>query len=111
MQQRLAVKRIYKLGDYQNIEITSELTEIPQQVFLNEDAQTKLQYLLLVDVEQSYVKYHEILRAAYKTKSIEESLAFALQYLETEKTQTFNQLSQILNDKPSITIATKTEDK
>jgi hypothetical protein len=96
MQQRLAVKRIYKLGDYQNIEITSELTEIPQQIFLNEEAQSKLQYLLLVDVEQSYVKYHEILRTAYKTKSIEESLAFALQYLETEKTQTFNQLSQIL---------------
>lgn len=96
MEQRLAVKRIYKLGDYQNIEITSELTEIPQQVFLNEEAQSQLQYLLLVDVEQSYVKYHSILREAYQTKSIEESLAFALKYLESEKTQTFNQLSQIL---------------
>lgn len=96
MEQKLAVERIYKLGDYQNIKITSELTNIPQQVFLNEEAQNKLQYLLLVDVEQSYAKYHQVLREAYKTKSIEEALTFALQYLEAEKTQTFNQLSQIL---------------
>ncbi len=96
MEQKLAVERIYKLGDYQNIKITSELTEIPQQVFLNEQAQKQLQYLLLVDVEQSYVKYHQIVREAYQTRSIEESLTFALQYLEQEKTQTFNQLSEIL---------------
>jgi hypothetical protein len=96
LEQRIAVERIYNLGDYKNIKLISELTQIPQSIALNEEALSKLQYLLLVEIEQSYVQYHRIMKEAYRSESIEKSIDYALKYLETERTQTFNQLSQIL---------------
>lgn len=92
MQQRVAVERLYKIADFENLKVSSELTELPKEIFLKEEAQEKIRYLLLVDIEHTWNEYLELLHKLHQTTSTSETL----KYLKAEKTQTFNQLSQIL---------------
>lgn len=92
MQQKLSVERLYRIADFENLKITSELTEIPQQIFLNEEAQDKIRKLLLVDVEFTWWEYTELLKKLHQTISTPETL----KYLKDIKSQTFNELCQLI---------------
>lgn len=92
MEQKLAVERLYSLGDYKNIKFTSEITSIPAEVMLNKDAIALVRYLQLVDIEHSYMKYQQLMRKAIPSKPVEEAMEEALAFLDTERSETFDHL-------------------
>ncbi len=57
MKNRIAVERIYSLGDYKNIKFTEETTEIPDEIYLNEEAISCIRNIQLLDIEIQYNRY------------------------------------------------------
>lgn len=70
MNRNLKLRRIYNLGDYNNIEFTEEITEIPEKFVLNEEVMSKFRQLLMLNVEKSYIKYLELLQLGDEDKEI-----------------------------------------
>lgn len=87
MNKSISVERIYSLGDYQNIKFTDTILEIPQAILENADAMKNIRYLQLVDVEWAYLRYMK-LRSLLPQGRLDE----ALEYVETERARTFEDL-------------------
>jgi hypothetical protein len=62
MNRNLKVRRIYNLGDYNNIEFTEEITDIPEKFVLNEEVMSKFRQLLMLNIDSGYIKYTELLK-------------------------------------------------
>jgi len=94
MNKQLTVERLFSLGDYQNIKFTDSIEEIPEVIFMNPEASRYLRYLQLVDIEWAYLNYLN-LRKRIPTTSAEE----AMEFIETERTRTFEELFHALEEK------------
>jgi hypothetical protein len=97
MNKSLSVERIFSLGDYQNIKFTDTLTEIPETILLNPEAVKLLRYLQLVDIEWAYTHYMELRRRLPKIMKPED-LEAALNFIESERTHTFEQLLHTIKE-------------
>ncbi len=93
MNKSISVERLYSLGDFQNIKFTDIITEIPEVIMKSPETMKLLRYLQLVDMEWSYVNYQN-LRALEPKKSLEELLEF----VETERTTTFEELLKTIKE-------------
>lgn len=91
MNKGISVERIFSLGDYQNIKFTDTILEIPQTILLNPEAVRLLRYLQLVDIEWAYLHYMDLRRKTPRIAKPEDVEA-ALDFVEKERTQTFEQL-------------------
>lgn len=91
MNKSTTAKRIFSLGDYQNIEFTDTITEIPEELALNHDAMRLVRYLQLVDIEWSYIRYMKLRASTPKLTNID-SIEQAIEFIEEERTRTFNEL-------------------
>jgi len=80
MQRSLKVKRIYSLGAYQNIEISDEITEIPEAMASNEELMSRLFQLMALALEIKISKYYQI-RETTKNMTPEE----VVQQLEDQR--------------------------
>jgi hypothetical protein len=87
----LSAERIYSLGDYQNIKFTDTITEIPEAIALNPTAVQMIRYLQIVDLEWSYINYMN-LRAKQPKIIKPEDIEQALEFIEEERTRTFERL-------------------
>ena len=68
MNRSLKLRRIYNLGDYNNIEFTEEITEIPKKFVLNEEVMSKFRQLLMLNAEAGYIRYTELLQLTDEEK-------------------------------------------
>ena len=98
MNKQIAVERIFSLGDYQNIKVTDTITELPEIVASNPEAMKLLRYLQLVDVEWTYINYAR-LRALEPKLTSSEAIESAMNFIEEERTQTFESLLEAIRDK------------
>lgn len=98
MNKTLSAERIYSLGDYQNIKFTDTITEIPEALALNPDALKKIRYLQIVDMEWSFINYMNLRYRQPKIGSALETIEVALEFIEEERTRTFQQLLDAINN-------------
>jgi len=87
MQRTLSTERIFPMGNYANIKFAHTLSEIPEKIALNPIAMELLQYVLLLDVEYAYKRYHMLMDKTTNMK-LDEVLA----YIEAERQSTFEEL-------------------
>ena len=93
MNKTLRVERLYSLGDYKNIKITSELTDVPDTVWKDEEKVSVIEFSLLLDVESQFYKYMEMVKQQ-KGMTIEEVQS---QILEL-KSDTYDKLLNLLQN-------------
>jgi hypothetical protein len=74
MDRTLKVKRIFTMGQFQNIELADEVTGIPTELALNEDFIGTLSRLQLLNIERRINLYYQ-LREKYREASPEEAIA------------------------------------
>lgn len=89
----LKVERLYSLGDYKNIKFTSELYNIPKEIAFNNDIMTRINYVLLLDVEANFRKYVELV-GQINTLKVEEMMKF----LDEERINTLDEIRKLINE-------------
>jgi hypothetical protein len=94
VERTLRVKRLYVLGQYQNIELANEIFNVPERWALDETFCNLVTYLQLLQVERAYNKY-EIIRAKYRSVTPEEANAL----IEDELAQTKLELDRYVQGK------------
>ena len=98
MQKRIGVERLYYLGDYKNIKFASEVSEIPEELAMNETATELLFLQQYIGCELAYRKYVNMIETINETFTVEKGgkkivdTEAVIQFLQEEKTQTLKQL-------------------
>lgn len=87
MNRTVKIERLYALGNFKNLRLSEEVIDLPEEVTFNEKILNKIRYLLLLDIESTFRKYAEL-----DDKLGRLSLEKALEFLQEEKTVTFNAL-------------------
>lgn len=95
MNRQLGVTRIFALGNYENLQVTDTITDIPEDVLLNKEAVGLLRYLQLLDLELTFVQYGELRAETPRLKS-EEDVVTAKSIIEEKRTITFDKLLETL---------------
>jgi len=94
MHETLRVKRLWSMGNYNNVELQDEIFEIPQDVVLNPKARGLLYYLMILEQEKAHKKY----LALYKRFPADmEQLDQTAEIIEQERTRTFQEFLNELN--------------
>ena len=98
MEGKLAVERLYSLGDYKNIKFVNELTGIPKEITNNMKALELLFFQQTLACEIAYRRYYDTIsyisdnlstvKGGKTVVNAEEAMAFLLEQRE----QTFAQL-------------------
>jgi hypothetical protein len=91
MNKEISVERTFQFVQYEPLRFTDTITEIPDTIASNPDAIKLLRYLQLVDIEWSYLTYLELRLAEPKLLSAE-AVKQAREYMEAERTVTFEKL-------------------
>lgn len=89
-----SVERLYSLGDFKNIKFSDSITEIPESFVLNKRAMELLRYIQILDIEDAYYRYARLM-LNLKPHGVEE----AMNFLETERNRTFEELLNELKKK------------
>ena len=88
MERTLSATRIFSLGNYQNLQVTNTLTNVPEELALDQEFIRNITKLQIIEIENEIVNYC-ILRETIKyAKSLEEEQLF----LEDERTKTVEEL-------------------
>ncbi len=98
MNKEISVERTFQFVQYEPLKFTDTITEIPDTVASNPDAMRLLRYLQLVDIEWSYLTYLE-LRLAEPKLLTPEAVRQAKEYMESERTVTFEKLLESIKSK------------
>lgn len=83
----LLVERLYSIADFQNIKLTSSITEIPDEIAKNEKAISLLFYLQCLGTDIAYKQYMNL-----RTRLVDEKAKDILEYLQKERETTYSQL-------------------
>lgn len=97
MDRKLYVERLYSLGDFKNIKFSDEITGIPDEISNNQEAMKLLHYLQLIEIEFSFSRYVVLENKFYGPQKM--PLDSILEYLENERTATFESLLKVINHK------------
>lgn len=90
----LRVKRLWSMGNYNNVELYDEIVEIPEKVALSPKATGLLYYLMILEQEKAHKKY----LALYKQFPANmEQLDLTAEIIETERSRTFQEFLEELN--------------
>jgi hypothetical protein len=90
MNKKISVERLYSLGDFKNIKFYDEISDIPENVALNEKAMSLLHFLQLLEIESSHKKY---LRLGAMLPARPEQIDAAIELIENERSRTFVELT------------------
>ena len=91
MERTLRVKRIFTMGQFQNLEIGDEITNIPENIAKNEEALSLISYLQLLLTERKYNRYLQL-----RERTREMSPEDAINYIEDQVASTKSILTDIL---------------
>jgi hypothetical protein len=94
MERSLKVKRIYAVGQYQNIEFTDEIVGIPENLALKEEVIDQISLLQLLRLEIQINKYSQ-LREKYANATPEKLIAL----LESDKKDLVQSLAETIKEK------------
>lgn len=101
MKETLRVKRLWAMGQFNNIELYDEITEIPEKVALNPQARGLLYKLLILEMERAHKKYLNFYRDNPMLMKVfpanVEDVDEVVAVIETERTRTYNEFLQELN--------------
>ena len=94
MNRSISLERIYNLGNYQNIQFSDTINNIPEDLALDSEFIRKLRYLQFLETETAYRRY---IRLGEKLHSvpIEESIPL----LETEKLNLLEEIKSYFTTK------------
>lgn len=90
MNRNLSVERTYSLGQYQNIKLYDNISELPEEVVFNSELINEIRFLQLIQLEthfREYVKFYEKLH----TMNTEEAMG----YLQEIKLNTLDEIEQL----------------
>ena len=73
MKKLLRVERLYSLGNYKNIKIVSELSDIPKEVGEDNRLESLLDFSLLLETESTFHKYMKLLEDTEKYNSLDQT--------------------------------------
>jgi hypothetical protein len=91
MERNLKVVRKYALGQYQNIEFTDDVVNIPEELFLDPEFIKRVRYTQLLGLEEELNKYLQ-LKQTIAGKSTEEVIAL----LEEERNEVLAEINKHL---------------
>lgn len=57
MENSIGVERVYNLGDYKSLRISSHISNIPENLLLNYEFMEKLRGFQLLEIERTFYKY------------------------------------------------------
>jgi len=57
MKRTLGLERVFYLGDYKSLRVTSFINDVPDEIVLDEDAMKLLRELQLVEMDKAYYQY------------------------------------------------------
>ena len=94
MNRALKVDRLYNLGDYRNIHITDEITDLPEEYVTDSKVIELLRFMQLLETEKTFQKYLVLLKTHSAGKTAEESVGL----LEQLQSDTMNELAKIIKN-------------
>ena len=103
MDRTITTRRLYRTADYENIEFTDVITDVPEEIWKNNDASKLLRYLQLVEVEYNFLRYKSLQSKLGKTPTVDK----LMELIEEERTRTFDELFQIISPKEDAQEANK----
>lgn len=92
MNKNIGLKRLYKVGDFNNITFEESINEIPENIFNNKEVMDDIKYLLLVDAELGYRRYIQLYQELAGA-----TLDDAIEALEKTKLDTLKEIKDILD--------------
>jgi CDP-diacylglycerol pyrophosphatase len=93
MERTLTAKRIYSMGQYQNLELIDTISDIPEELSLNDAFIEKLALFQMLRMESRYHKYLIMREKTREFKSEE-----ALVMIEEQITQTSTEMKDIIKE-------------
>lgn len=105
MHEQIRVKRLWSMGQFNNVELESTISEIPEKIALNDRAIGLLYNLMLLEAESAHKEYIKLYRDnpillnvfPEIVKYIDESLKI----IKEDKSRTFDELIKELNQSGS----------
>jgi hypothetical protein len=101
MNRNLHVKRLWSMGQFSNVELHNEITDIPENIALNPKATELIYHMMILEMESAYAGYLSIYKDhPVMIKAFPDIIDFFQEMnlaVEQEKTKTFNQLIRELN--------------
>lgn len=94
MNRTLQVKRLYSMGNFNNVEFYDQLAEVPENVILNENAVGLLYYLMILEQEKAHKRYLALYK---KYPANPEQFDKAFEIIEKERVQAFTELMLEIN--------------
>jgi hypothetical protein len=99
MNKQISVERTWQFVQYEPLRVLDTITDIPDVIASNPEAIKLLRYLQLVDIEWTYLRYTSLRLSEPKLVNTE-SVKEAMQFIEEERTITFENLLKAISDKP-----------
>lgn len=101
MNRNLRVKRLWSMGQFNNVELFDEILDIPEKVALNPRAVELLYHLMIMEQELAHKRYLEVFKKhPTLLKIFPESLDYlneTVLAIKEEKTRTFEEFLQEYN--------------
>lgn len=72
MEREIKLMRIFSLGQYQNLQVTSTLSNVPAELALDQNFVDKISKLMLIEIETNMNDYCMLREATRKGQSFEE---------------------------------------
>jgi len=108
MYEQIRVKRLWSMGQFNNVELEDTLFEIPEKVSLNPKARGLLYYLMILEAEKAHKKYLALYK---KFPANMEQLDKTAEIIEEERTRTFTEFINELNKDQNQDIPNEDPDK
>lgn len=94
MNRGLHVKRLWSMGQYNNVELFDEILDVPEHVALNPKAVGLLYYLMILEQEKAHKKYLALVK---KFPATMEQIDKTAEIIEEERSRTFTEFMEELN--------------
>jgi hypothetical protein len=94
MKERIIIERLYSIGQFNNLRVVNEVTDIPQTALENLQAKNLLEMLMLYAIEKTYRRY---LLLQYDTSqgvdggTARENLQNSIEVIEEAESKTFDE--------------------
>jgi len=99
---KISLERLYSIGQFNNLKVIEEVTEVPEQLTGNLQAHGLLEYLMLLSIEKTYRKYlklqTELSDSAKGITENDEKLQASINYIEEAQSKTFKELFDLISD-------------
>jgi hypothetical protein len=57
MKRNLGLERVFKLGEFKSMRVTSDVSDIPEDVVMDKEAMSQIRLLQLVETDKAFYQY------------------------------------------------------